>query len=481
MIRLARFLLLAGLVLLLGLNAAPVQLQSWLAEADGALAAGRIDEALDIFQQVAHHAEGRSVATQGIAQARLELAQQTGNHADYEQALEDWLACVPFQGWSIAVRKGLAQTYLGLGNTLAAAEQWEAVYAADPSDPWFWHRLASAHLQKGEWAAAQRAYHLLAALDPDNAEIQFWAGVLWLGIDPDRAQSHLLQVSGDPFFSPRAMDLLEALGAIKGLSDPARVAFHLGVAFLEVGELELAQEELDRCILRLPNFSDAWAYLSLVDDLSGGDGSAAVNQAVNLEPDSALAHSVMGHHWLHHGRPDLARPEFNTARQLDPDDTVHLVDIASSYQQEGDFYSAEAFYQAAIRQSPKDAWYWVVLAQFYLEMGADRIGEGLNAAQRAVALAPEDPAALDTLGWAQFLHGDVKLAEGNLLAARRDAPSKPAIYYHLGRVYKYQGRSEEARIAFQMALDLDTTCRACSEPRLGLVGQLAAGELFLQP
>ncbi len=109
-----------------------------------------------------------------------------------------WMALAPYPEHSIAMHRGLAECYLGLGDTLAAAEQWELAYAADPSDPSLWHRLAPAHLSRGEWQAAARAYGVLLDLDPENSQAAFWYAVLVLPTNPDRAGRLLGAAVSDP-------------------------------------------------------------------------------------------------------------------------------------------------------------------------------------------------------------------------------------------------------------------------------------------
>lgn len=77
-------------------------------------------------------------------------------------------------------------------------------------------------------------------------------------------------------------------------------------------------------------------------------------------------------------------------------------------------------------------------------------------AERAVAQAPEDAGALDTLAWALYqAGGDVQRerALGLLRTARLRAPGNPSIRYHLAAVLAQSGRSAEARREAQGALD----------------------------
>lgn len=470
-----KLLLLLGGVILLRLSTIPAGLSDTLVRADQALSAGRPDQALGFYSQVATHAEGKAAAAVGIARARLALAEdETEDRASaYNAAREAWLAAIPYEGFSDRVRHGLAETYLGMGNSLAAGEQWEALFASNPTDASLWYQLAPLQLEKGAWAAAARAYSAIAAADPDDGEAHYWAGALQILADPVRAEQHLHAAREDSLYRKQAESLLATLEDMETIAESAHSHGRAGLAYLSVGEPALAEAQFRAAVEQEPDYADAWAYLGLAQTQQGRNGRQAIAQAVELEPESALVHSLMGHHWLYRDRPDLARPEFVHAWRLDPDNPAHLADVASTYQIEGDYSSAEVWYQAAIRAAPDDPTFWILMARFYLDTLHDVTGGGLPAAQRAVALGLENPAALDVLGWAQFLAGRPELAETNLVAARERDPSVPATHYHLGELYASQARWTEARLAFQQAITLDGACRGCDASQTGSYAELA--------
>jgi Flp pilus assembly protein TadD len=427
-----------GLVALLALGRLPERPVGHLAKADQALAEGRPRDALRYYQQAA--AAG----------------------GDY----------LPLE-----IERGLAITYVELGEFPAAAEHLMQVYAQDQSDPSLWYTIAPALLRSGDWEAATHAYGVLAELEPDNGLFHYWAGALQLPADPVAADAHLNLALADPTLAGRAQELLVARAELGELSEPAHRAARLGLAYLAVGEPHLAEWQFSTVVEALPGLADAWAYLGLARDRLGQNGRPAIARAIELAPESPLAHSLMGHHWLGRDHPELARPEFLAAHTLDPQNAIHLADVASTYQWQGDLYSAQAWYQAAVREAPDDPAFWVLLAFFYVDVLGDA-DEGLVAAQRAVALAPEDPAALDALGWAQFQTGRLGLAETNLRAARQLSPADPAVHYHLGKLAAHRNEWEQAQASFKKAMALGTTCTGCPAPELGWYARLAERELI---
>ncbi|MBN1314833.1 MAG: tetratricopeptide repeat protein [Anaerolineales bacterium] len=466
-----------AVILMLGLDAAPVELIRQARLGDRALAAGDPGLAIDYYNHVSVHAQSRPSVALKTAQARLALAQKTtGDKRLYHDALEAWFAAIPYHGFSLEIRRGLAETYLGLGQIQAAADQWAIVYAADPSDPSLWRQLAPALLAQGEWELAGRAFSELAMAEPAIAEYHYLAGLLNISADPIQASAHLLAARKDPAFISRAQILLSTAAELENLDDRTSAGLALGIALFQVGEPAMAERQFETVLESDPSLAKAWAYLGLAQFQQGKNSWPAFANALELAPSNSKIHGLAGHYWLQNKRPDLARPEFLEARRLDPEVGAFIIDIASTYVMEGDNGTAEAWYQEAIRLEPGNSTYWSILAWFYADTGYGKEDNALIAARRAVALAPEDSDALDALGWAQMMGGQTRLAETNLIAARQRDPLNGAIYFHLGKLYLETAQQDLARESFEQVLALEQFCRNCKNFSI-LYVELAQREL----
>ncbi len=467
-------LLALACLILPGLVACPTDLIDSVVHGDVALAAGRPADALAFYRQAAVYPEGEPAVVLKIAQAELEVARGATSdpRSAYQAALDAWLEVQAIGEPGNSIGSALAEIHLALGE-IEAAHEWAIVSVASPGSRAILQQLAAAHLADAEWELAGQAYSALASAEPENAQVHLWAGVLLMDSNPPQARHHLQQVGDVMPYGQPAEKMLVVLDELEGTADTAFRTAQLGLAYLNIGEPGLARYYLQAAVDRDPTYVEAWAYLGLAQDQLGDDGRRAIAQAIELEPGNPLAHSLMGHHWLRYDQLALARQAFVAAWELDPEDPMRMVDVASAYGLEGDFYSAEAWYQAAIRLDPKDAMLWVILARFHLDTLNDVTDGGSLAAQRAVALAPEHPAALDVMGWAQFLAGERRLAEVNLLAARDRDPFNPAIGYHLGRLSESFGARAEAQSFYQEAMTLDTMCHLCPATRQGPYAQLA--------
>jgi Flp pilus assembly protein TadD len=90
--------------------------------------------------------------------------------------------------------------------------------------------------------------------------------------------------------------------------------------------------------------------------------------------------------------------------------------------------------------------------------------------ERAVGLKPDDNGILDSLAWAYFLQGDVVRALPMLERAAQGEPANATINEHLGDAYWASGRYYEARYAWQAA-----RLTADSGDRERLMAKLADG------
>mgnify|MGYP003435018042 FL=1 len=75
----------------------------------------------------------------------------------------------------------------------------------------------------------------------------------------------------------------------------------------------------------------------------------------------------------------------------------------------------------------------------------------MPAAQQALALAPDEAASLDLLGWTYLAANMSELAEAKLLAALRLDPDYAPAHLHLGMTYLQMNQMEAARLHLMQA------------------------------
>jgi len=126
-----------------------------------------------------------------------------------------------------------------------------------------------------------------------------------------------------------------------------------------------------------------------------------------------------------------------------PDDPDLLYDVAMVAEKLGRLDVAEEKLSRLIELKPTNAHALNALGYTLVDR-TPRIAEGLVLIERALALAPDDPFILDSMGWAQFRMGRLDEAEASLRRAMAERPD-PEIAAHLGEVLWAKGDRARAQ------------------------------------
>jgi Flp pilus assembly protein TadD len=135
-----------------------------------------------------------------------------------------------------------------------------------------------------------------------------------------------------------------------------------------------------------------------------------------------------------------------------PEDRRLQFTRAAAFERLGRADEAEQLFQDLIDQDPNDAAAANYLGYSWADRG-ENLDEALNLITRAVAIEPENPAYLDSLGWVHYRLGDLDQAEYWLRRAVGFGDGDGTILAHLGEVLLEQGDVDEARLLLQRALD----------------------------
>src|SRR4029079_349815 len=97
-----------------------------------------------------------------------------------------------------------------------------------------------------------------------------------------------------------------------------------------------------------------------------------------------------------------------------------------------------------------------------------RLPEALDLAERAVKIEPDNPAYLDTLGWALLKSGKADAADAPLTKAAAVLLGNSVIQSHFGDMLASRGKPAEAIAAWEKALagDGDSIDRAALEKKI---------------
>jgi tetratricopeptide (TPR) repeat protein len=117
----------------------------------------------------------------------------------------------------------------------------------------------------------------------------------------------------------------------------------------------------------------------------------------------------------------------------------------------GDIAAMERDLRAMLRLDPDSALAMNALG-YSLANLTDRLAEALALIQQALALKPDDPAIIDSMGWVQYRLGHIEEALGYLRQAFEKYPDHE-VAAHLGEVLWVSGEREEARAIWDKGLE----------------------------
>src|SRR5882672_2258036 len=278
----------------------------------------------------------------------------------------------------------------------------------------------------------------------------------------------------------RAIQLLEQLPP-QADTDYRRTML-LIAAHLRSRDLKSALHDAQSLVDSHPD--DAFARSTLGGLLAAsGDlksARAQFERAAELKPDNALAQIDLARVDLAEKRTNDAQRRLDKALALGPNDPAVLVACAQVDMLNGKPDSAIARLKLAREHNPRAVEPRVLLAQYHFSRR--EYAQAAALASEALEIAPDEPAALNILGFALAANGDLDQGLPTLKrAAERNAGSANA-QLNLARMYMVAGRPTDALVAARASLaissdDPDALAVAAAASAQG--GDVAAAKGFL--
>ena len=219
-----------------------------------------------------------------------------------------------------------------------------------------------------------------------------------------------------------------------------------------------------RAIVEALDLADADEKLGTLAGAAGlltllGDDAEAISltdEAARLadnDAERAAIHGITSSVHGHFGRYEDARAEASAALGLDDTHERRMV-LANALAQAGDVNAGLAILRKERLVRPSDP-YTLNSLGYYLLEHTEKLVEGYKVLARANAMARNDPYISDSYGWAHYHLGDLSGARRLVEASRNQLLPQTnwEIEDHLGDIYWHQGNEDEARAAWQSALE----------------------------
>lgn len=425
-------------------------------EAGAYAALGQLDDARSSFEAVLQLAPD-------FHEARSNLAAIKVRQGDLDGAETEYLKIVATDAGNSKALMGLAGLAQRRGDREAARLWLEKVVASDPQSVTAGLALAQHFAATGDFPASIGTLETLARQHPTNSKV-----LLALGNMQGNANRHADAIS----------TYERLIEATDGATD-ARLL--LARAFVAGGEAEKAHEVLEAALAaNADHRPTAEAIVLLVSRLKGSEAALAyAEQLSERHPDADWGAQLIGDQHWRAGRVEAAlasyergwskRPSASlaivlsrarlqlAAQQQEPeapliplrqwldqhpgDDSVRLV-LAEGLLNLGELEQARTEYEALRESQKENPVVWNNLAWLSHQVGDPRAAAY---GERALELAPDQPAVLDTLGWILLDAGDVKRSADLLEQAHLASPGSPEIAYHYGLALHTNGDDAAAR------------------------------------
>jgi tetratricopeptide (TPR) repeat protein len=304
-------------------------------------------------------------------------------------------------------------------------------------------------------------------------------------LDPKNAPFHLH--FGNALYAQKKWE--EAVAEYRKVIeiDP-RLAFahdNLGLALRNQGKVDEAVAEWKKAIELDPRYPNPHYNLAraLWDKGLVDEAIAERKKVIELDPTNPGAHYDLGNALKGKGDLDGAERAYREAVRLDGDHHRPAIDaLAQLLLSRGKFKEAIATYQKVVILDPKDASAHTSLAWLLTTCRKVKLRDapgGLEAARKAVGLAPQSDSAWHVLGWAHYRAGDWKASIAALekSCALQDNPKGGDAYqwFCLAMAHWQLGEKDRARQLYDRAVKW----MAKNQPRNEELGRFRAEAALL--
>ena len=293
-------------------------------------------------------------------------------------------------------------------------------------------------IQNKEYELAQKQFQILVKLDPQDWETLYSIA--------------LIDTQLENFDSA-----IEAYTKLIGIDQRADEShYNLGLIYEEQGNLEKSIEHFRQVRIGTDNFLTAQQQATRLSIQRGRLDEAHdwLSQLSRGQPRlEVLFTTIESSLLIQEEHPDAAEQLLDTALNKFPNEMDLLFARVLYFDAQSDTEGSERDLMQIIRMQPEDSRALNHLG-YMLADQTTRYEEALELIERAIVISPEDPAIIDSLGWALYKVGRYEEA---LVQMRRAFAAFPddEVASHLGEVLWAMERFDEAMRVWQDALETD--------------------------
>lgn len=408
---------------------------------------------------------------------------------DYKNAIDAYKHAIVLDRDNLDAIRGLAENEMNDGQLEAALEQYKVIADSNPEDAQTYVRMADIYRRQGKYDQALENLKRAETLVPDTMDVPYSIAAVYQAQGRYDEAAKILQ------------DLIKKTEKSETGTSQAdrnnRAIFveRLGMIYREQENYTAAVETF-RKMLTLGDENARSGYQEIIDTYRDAkqwpQATAAAKEAVQKLPNDRDLRMVLDAQLADTGQLDQAvadmrsmlkggaedrdvyvrlgivytrAKQWNDALQAlakaeevstKADDKAYVLFLRGDlYQRQKNFDAAEVEFKKVLSMTPPTDPQAAATLNYLGYMNADRgvkLEESLNLIKQALTFEPNNPAYLDSVGWAYFKLGKYDLAEDNLNKAASHMGSDPTVQEHLGDLYQKTGRLKLAAAHWDRAV-----------------------------
>ncbi len=408
---------------------------------------------------------------------------------DYKNAIDAYKHAIVLDRDNLDAIRGLAENEMNDGQLDAALEQYKVIADSNPEDAQTYVRMADIYRRQGKYDQALENLKRAETLVPDTMDVPYSIAAVYQAQGRYDEAAKILQ------------DLIKKTEKSETGTSQAdrnnRAIFveRLGMIYREQENYTAAVETF-RKMLTLGDENARSGYQEIIDTYRDAkqwpQATAAAKEAVQKLPNDRDLRMVLDAQLADTGQLDQAvadmrsmlkggaedrdvyvrlgivytrAKQWNEALQAlakaeevstKADDKAYVLFLRGDlYQRQKNFDAAEIEFKKVLSMTPPTDPQAAATLNYLGYMNADRgvkLEESLNLIKQALTFEPNNPAYLDSLGWAYFKLGKYDQAEDNLNKAASHMGSDPTVQEHLGDLYQKTGRLKLAAAHWDRAV-----------------------------
>ena len=408
---------------------------------------------------------------------------------DYKKAIDAYKRAIVLDRDNLDAIRGLAENYLNDGQLDQALEQYKIIADSNPEDAQSYVRMAEIYRRQGKYDLALENLKRADTLVPDTMDVPYSMAAVYQAQgrydDAIKLLQDLLKKTEKSEVGTSQSDrnnraiFIERLGMIYREQENYTAAVDTFRKMLTLGDENARsgyQEIIDtyreakqwpqatavakEAVQKMPGDRDLRMVLDAqLADLGQVDPAVSdVRSLLKGGPEDRNVYVQLGIIYTRAKRWNDALEVLAKAEQLSTknEEKAYVYFLRGDlYQRQKMFDQAESQFQKVLSLTPPSDPQAAATLNYLGYMNADRgvkLEESLNYIKQALSFEPNNPAYLDSLGWAYFKLGKYDMAEENLNKAAAHMGSDPTVQEHLGDLYQKTGRLKLAAAHWDRAV-----------------------------